>query len=123
MITSAQASQYLAEMLGVSAPSFIVDAVVAEVATAEPAMVAAGYSASMQVMVQSMAVAIKACAGGARRLQSQGAPSGASRSFKNDDKALTLMRRELAALDNASTVADLVGSDPSGAAFMFVVNG
>lgn len=121
MITSAQATQYLAEMLGVSAPSFIVDAAVAEIATAEPAMTAAGYSATKQILVQSMAVAIKACAGGARRIQSQGAPSGASRSFKNDDKALTLMRRELAALDTAGTVAALIGPDPSTSTMFMVV--
>ena len=121
MITSAQATQYLAEMLGVSAPSFIVDAAVAEIATAEPAMIAAGYSATKQILVQSMAVAIKSCAGGARRIQSQGAPSGASRSFKNDDKALTLMRRELTALDTAGTVAALIGPDPSTSTMFMVV--
>ena len=113
MITSAQARQYLDQALGIAVPDFIVDAAVAEVAAAEDAMDAAGYSASKQVMVQSMAVAIKASAGGARRIQSQGAPSGASRSFKNDDKALTLMRRELAALDTAGTVTAIVGPDPA----------
>ena len=121
MITSAQATQYLAEMLGVSAPSFIVDAAVAEIATAEAAMVSAGYSATKQVLVQSMAVAIKSCAGGARRIQSQGAPSGASRSFKNDDKAMTIMRRELASLDTAGIVSSLIGPDPSTSTMFMVV--
>lgn len=121
MITSAQAQQYLDQALGVSVPSFIVDAAVAEVAAAEAAMDAAGYSATKKVLVQSMAVAIKSSAGGARRIQSQGAPSGASRSFKNDDKALTLMRRELAALDTAGTVTAIVGPDPASNTLFMVV--
>lgn len=121
MITSAQARQYLDQALGIAVPDFIVDAAVAEVATAEAAMVAAGYSATKQVLVQSMAVAIKASAGGARRIQSQGAPSGASRSFKNDDKALTLMRKELAAQDTAGTVTAIVGPDPASNTLFMVV--
>lgn len=121
MITSAQARQYLDQALGITVPDFMLDAVVAEVATAEAAMTAAGYSLAKQVMVQSMAVAIKASAGGARRIQSQGAPSGASRSFKNDDKALTLMRRDLAALDTAGTVTAIVGPDPASNTLFMVV--
>lgn len=121
MISTAQATQYLDEILGVAAPSFVVASVVEEVEGAEPAMDAAGYSDSKKVLVQCMAVAIKACAGGARRIQSQGAPSGASRSFKNDDKALSLMRRELAALDTAGTVTALVGPDPAGGTMFMVV--
>ncbi|MBB3193941.1 DUF7370 family protein [Roseateles terrae] len=121
MITSTQATEYLDQALGVSVPSFIVDAAVAEVATAEAAMVAAGYGTSKQVLVQSMAVAIKAAAGSPRRIQSQGAPSGASRSFKNPDGDLTALRRSLAALDTAGTVAAIVGPDPAGSTLFMVV--
>jgi hypothetical protein len=121
VIDSTQATQYLDQALGVSVPQFVVAAAVAEVAVAEPAMIAAGYSASKRVLVQSMAVAIKACAGGARRISSQTAPSGAARSFKNDDTALTLMRRELAALDTAGTVTLIVGSDPATNTLFMVV--
>lgn len=121
MITSAQAQQYLDQALGVGVPSFIVDAAVSEVATAEQAMVDAGYSASVQVLVQSMAVALVAAAGSPRRIASQGAPSGASRSFKNDDKALSALRRSLAALDTAGTVTDIVGPDPAAGAMFMVV--
>lgn len=121
MITSAQARQYLDQALGIAVPDFIVDAAVAEVAAAETAMDAASYSATKKVLVQSMAVAIKASAGSARRIQSQGAPSGASRSFKNIDNALTLMRRELAALDTAGTVAAIVGADPASNTLFMVV--
>lgn len=121
MITSAQARQYLDQALGITVPDFIVDAAVAEIAAGEPAMTAAGYSSTKKVLVQSMAVAIKASAGSARRIQSQGGASGASRSFTNVDNALTLMRRELAALDTAGTVAALIGPDPASNTVFMVV--
>lgn len=123
MITSTQAQQYLDQALGVSVPIFIVEAAVAKVATAEPAMVAAGYSTMDQILIQSMAVAIVASAGAPRRIASQGAASGASRSFKNFDASLTALRRSLAALDTAGTVADLVGVDPETNTLFMVVCG
>lgn len=121
MITSTQAQQYLDQALGVGVPSFIVDAAVAKVATAEAAMVSAGYSEHDQTLIQCMAVALIAAAGSPRRIQSQGAPSGASRSFKNQDGDLSALRRSLANLDTAGTVTDLVGPDPSSPAMMMVV--
>lgn len=123
MITSTQAQQYLDQALGVSVPAFIVEAAVGKVATAEPKMIEAGYSDYDRVMVQCLAVTIIAAAGAPRRLASHSAPSGAGRSFKNFDNDLTALRRSLAALDAAGTVADLVGPDPAASAFMFVVNG
>lgn len=123
MITSTQAQQYLDMVLGVSVPVFIVDAAIARVATVEQAMVDAGYDEYTRTLVQSMAVALVAAAGDPRRLSSQGAPSGASRGFRYKDGDLTALRRSLAALDTAGTVADIVGPDPAASAFMFVVNG
>ncbi len=123
MITSTQAQQYLDSALGVSVPAFLLDAAVARVATAEQAMVDAGYDSHTQILLQCMAVALVAAAGDPRRLSSQGAPSGASRGFKYKDGDLTALRRSLAALDTAGTVAAIVGPDPAGGAFMFVVNG
>lgn len=112
MITVAQAQEYITASLGASVPGFLVQAAIDEVATAEPAMVSAGYSASRQTLVQCMAVAILACMGNPARLQSQGAPSGASRSFKHFDDALTSLRRSLEQQDVAGTVSSIVGQDP-----------
>lgn len=123
MITSAQAAQYLDGALGIVLPGFVVDAAVAEVAVAEPAMTTAGYSATKMVLVQSMAVTIVAAAGDPRRLGSQSAPSGAQRSFKNAEKALSALRRSLAALDTAGTVTDIVGPDPAAGSLFMVVCG
>jgi hypothetical protein len=123
MITSAQAAQYLDGALGIVLPGFIVDAAVGKVATAEAAMVTAGYDVFTQTLVQSMAVTIVAAAGDPRRLQSQSAPSGAGRSFKNAEKALSALRRSLAALDTAGTVTDIVGPDPAAGSLFMVVCG
>lgn len=121
MITTTQATQYLDSMLGVGAPAWLVDAAVTDVATTEPAMIAAGYSAATMVRVQSMAVALIVAAGNPRRVSNQGAASGASRGFKYNDRDLTALRRSLAALDTAGTVSALIGPDPAGAAFLMVV--
>lgn len=121
MISRTQAAEYLEQSLGITLPSFIVGAAVDKVETAEPAMIAAGYSEMDQILVQSMAVTIIASAGMPRRSQSQGAPSGASRSFKNFDNALSALRRSLLALDTACTVTDLVGPDPAAATLLMVV--
>lgn len=84
-------------------------------------MVSAGYSAATQVRIQCMAVAIIAAAGDPRRLASQGAPSGASRSFRTREGDLSALRRALTALDTAGTVTDLVGPDPAAASLFSVV--
>lgn len=121
MITSAQAADYLDLALGVTTSGLFLDAAIARVATAEQAMIDAGYSPSTQTMVQSMAVAIIASAGMPRRIKSQGSPSGASRSFDNYEKSFTALRRTLFGLDTAGTVADLVGPDPATQTLMMVV--
>lgn len=109
------------QALGVTTSGLFLDAAVARVATAEQAMIDAGYSVSTQTMVQCMAVAIIASAGMPRRIKSQAGPSGESRSFDNYEKALTALRRSLAALDTAGTVADLIGPDPATQTLMMVV--
>lgn len=121
MITAAQAAQYLDQSLGVTLPAFVVQAACDKVEAAEPAMLAAGYSESDRVLIQCMAVSLIAGAGAPRRIQSQGAPSGASRSFTNADDAMTALRRSLAALDTAGTVAELIGPDPSQNTLLLVV--
>jgi hypothetical protein len=120
MISRDQAASYLDDTLGISVPSFLLSAAHESVEALEPAMQAAGYSEPTIVRIQAMAVAIVAAAGDPRRIQSQGAPSGASRSFKNSDAPLTALRRSLQALDTAGITAALVGPDPSTGTLLFV---
>lgn len=121
MISAAQATQYLDQALGVGMPAFLVSAAVEKVEAAEAAMIDAGYSDADQTLIQCMAVALVAAGGDPRRISSQGAASGASRSFKYRDSDLTALRRSLAALDTAGTVAQIVGPDPSAQAMLMVV--
>lgn len=117
MITSAQATQYLDQALGVGVPSFLVDAAVAKVSTVD----LSAYSDYDQTMLQCMAVAIIAAAGSPRRIGNQGAASGASRGFKYNDKDLSALRRSLATLDTAGTLTALVGPDPAAVSMFMVV--
>lgn len=119
MITSTQATQYLDQALGVGVPSFLIDAAVSKVATAEAAM--AVYSAFDQILIQSMAVAIIAASGAPRRITTQHAASGAARGFQYNKNDMSALRRSLAALDTDGTVTDLIGPDPSMATLFMVV--
>lgn len=112
MISTTQARQYLDMMLGITVPDYLLSAAVGRVEAAEQAMIDADYDDNKQQLVQGMAVALVAANGAPRRTQSQGAPSGASRSFKYSAEDLTNLRRSLAALDTAGTVVSIVGPDP-----------
>jgi hypothetical protein len=122
MITLAQAQEYISATLGATVPAFLVQAACDQVATTEQTMIDAGYPAFKQVLVQSMAVTLIACAGNPARIQSQGAPSGASRSFKHFDDALSALRKSLAHQDSAGTVANIIGPDPQNDAW-FMASG
>ncbi len=121
MITSAQATQYLDQMLGVGAPSFLVDSAVADVATYETALQAAGYTASTIVRIECISVALLVASGDPKRTSSQHASSGAARSFKFHDGDLSKLRRSLTALDTAGVMADPIGPDPANSGFLMVV--
>lgn len=121
MITTTQAAEYLDKALGVSLPSFVVLAACDKVETVEPAMFEAGYDEMLMTLLQSMAVAIVACGGTLKRVASQGAPSGASRSFKHHDDSLSLMRRRVLAMDTAGTLTAILGPDPAAATLLLVV--
>lgn len=121
MITSAQAAQYLDQMLGVGAPAFLIEAAISDVEDLEQELDDAGYSESAIVRIQCMTVAILVASGDPKRTSSQGAVSGASRSFRFKDGDLSALRRSLAALDTAGVMSDLVGADPAGGATAFVM--
>jgi hypothetical protein len=52
------------------------------------------------------AAALMATSSGARRIKSQGAPSGASRSFDYGDDSITWLRDSLAQLDTSGCTSD-----------------
>lgn len=123
MISLTQARQYLDSSVGASLPDFLVSAVLEEVEALEPAMFDAGYSEAAITQMQCLAVALRAIGGDVRRINSQGAASGASRSFKYraDGADLTAMRRQLEGLDTAGITAALIGADPNANTLLLVV--
>jgi len=121
VITAAQAQSYLDQALGVGVPAFLVELAITKVATAEAAMDAAGYSETDKTLIQLIAVTLIASLGAPRRITSQHAPSGASRSFQYGKGDLTALYRLLASLDTAGTVTGLVPPDPATSTLFMVV--
>jgi hypothetical protein len=119
-VTSGNLKQYLSDVLGVTVPEFIIQAAIDKVETVHP-LLDSTYAEHDALLIEYMSAAIICCAGAPRRIQSQGAASGASRSFSNDAKALSALRRSLAELDTAGITAPLVGADPSTSSMFLVV--
>jgi len=121
IVSQGEVKQYMDYALGITLPEFIVQAAMDKFETVETALDDAGYSDADKTLMAAMAITIIACAGAPRRIQSQGAPSGASRSFKNIDNALSALRRSLLGLDTAGVLTDLIGPDPAMATVFMVV--
>lgn len=121
MITNAQAAEYMATSYGIAVPSFILDAAISQVASVESAMISAGYTPAAIVLMQAMAVTLIATANGApQRIQSQGAPSGASRSFFNDPKAMLKLQQALEDQDPLAILGPIIGYGNGGALFAVI---
>lgn len=121
MITSAQAREYLDTALGITVPGFILTTAVARLNSIEDQLEAAGYDEPTLMLIQCMCVALIAASGAPRRTASQGAPSGASRSFRYTDGDLSALRRSLAELDTAGVTAGIIGADPAAAGLLMIV--
>ena len=119
--TNGDVIEYLDMVLGIKVPESVVTLAVGKVSAHEASLVSAGYSSNDQALIALYSAVIISAAGAPRRIQSQSAPSGASRSFKNDDKALSQLRQSLRALDTAGVMTDAVGPDPAGASMFMVV--
>lgn len=91
-------STFLAE-LGYSLPSVALNAITSRVNDIASCMDAAGYDDTTAGMIQLYAAALMAISTGARRLASQGAPSGASRSFQYNDDGVRWLRDSLEQMD------------------------
>lgn len=121
MITTDEALAYLTE-LGLTLPTTIIECLIAKAETATPCMVEAGYSDCDQKLALLYLVGMLSISSGGRRIRSQGAPSGASRSF--DYGSLTdqmrQLRNALQIIDPAGCTGALQPSEPSGRAALFI---
>ncbi|MDU6451274.1 MAG: hypothetical protein E6543_04480 [Enterobacter hormaechei] len=85
-----------------------------------------GYSipgALLAKLILMYAAALMATSSGARRIKSQGAPSGASRSFEYGDDGITWLRDSLARLDTSGCTGELPISAGNSVGLFMVVGG
>lgn len=119
MITSADLTAYLTE-LGYTLPPAMLDCLLAQAETARPCMAGAGYNECAQDLAVTYLAAMLSISSGARRIRSQAAPSGASRSFDYAGDQLKQLRQALAIVDPSGCTTALQPADPNGAAALFV---
>ncbi|EAO3019236.1 hypothetical protein OUL81_000492 [Salmonella enterica] len=121
-ITADQINAFLSE-LGYSIPAALLDPILCRVNSITDCLAANEYDDCTQTLILMYAAALMCMSSGARRLKSQGAPSGASRSFEYGEDAATWLRESLNQLDTAGCTANLPISAGGGVGFFRVVGG
>lgn len=74
----------------------------------EECLVGSGLSDSQVTLVQAYAAALMCGAGGGAQIASQGAPSGASRSFRYGPDGIDKLLDKIAVLDTAGCLTSLI---------------
>ena len=98
--------QFLGE-LGYSIPVALLEPILCVVNKIIPCLNGAGYDDCSAKLILMYAAALMATSSGARRIKSQGAPSGASRSFEYGDDSINWLRDSLAKLDTSGCASEL----------------
>lgn len=121
-ITAADVKAFLAE-LGYSIPDALLTPILCRVNSIIPCMDAAGYDDCTQQLIMLYAAALMSASSGARRIKSQGAPNGASRSFDYGDDAISWLRDSLSALDTNGCTGELPITAGSSVGLFITVGG
>nr|WP_310616688.1 hypothetical protein [Pantoea cypripedii] len=121
-ITAEDVKSLLTE-LGYTIPDVLLTPILDEVNGIDACLEGAGYSTSAQTLIKLYAAALMSASSGARRIKSQGAPSGASRSFDYRDDGLSDLRTALSLADTSGCTASLPISAGQSAGFFMVVGG
>lgn len=121
-ITAADVQQFLSE-LGYSIPGALLDPILCVVNKIIPCLEGAGYDECSAKLILMYAAALMATSSGARRIKSQGAPSGASRSFDYGEDSITWLRNSLSQLDMSGCTGELPISAGNTVGFFDVVGG
>lgn len=121
-ITAADVQQFLGE-LGYAIPGSLLEPILCRANSIIPCMVGAEYDDCSQKLILMYAAALMSASSGARRIKSQGAPSGASRSFDYGDDGITWLRDSLAQLDTSGCTGELPISAGSSVGLFLVVGG
>jgi hypothetical protein len=104
-ITADDVNAYLSE-LGYTIPAAVLTPILCRVNSIIPCIEGAGYDECTQQLILLYCAALMATTSGARRIKSQGAPNGASRSFDYGDN-LELLSDALKKLDPNGCTSDL----------------
>lgn len=121
-ITPADVQAFLSE-LGYAIPASLLTPILCQVNKIIPCMVGAGYEDCTQQLIMLYAAALMSASSGARRIKSQGAPSGASRSFDYGEDSITWLRESLEKMDTSGCTDDLPISAGSSVGLFMVVGG
>lgn len=121
-VTAADVQAFLGE-LGYSIPGALLEPMLCVVNKIIPCLQAADYDECTASLILIYATALIATSSGARRIKSQSAPSGASRSFEYGDDAVVWLRNSLAKLDTNGCTGELPIDVSGGVGFFDVVGG
>ncbi len=121
-LTPEDVQAFLAE-LGYSIPSSLLTPILCRVNSIIDCLDGAGYDDCTQTLIMMYAAALMSASSGARKIKSQSAPSGASRSFEYGDDSITWLRDSLAALDISGCTGVLPITVGSSVGFFDVVGG
>lgn len=121
-LTPEDVQAFLAE-LGYSIPSSLLTPILCRVNSIINCLDGAGYDDCSKTLIMMYAAALMSASSGARKIKSQSAPSGASRSFEYGDDSITWLRDSLAALDTSGCTGVLPITVGSSVGFFDVVGG
>jgi hypothetical protein len=121
-ITAADVKAFLAE-LGYSIPDALLTPILCRVNSIIECMDGAGYDDCTQQLILLYAAALMSASSGARRIKSQGAPNGASRSFDYGDGSIAWLRDSLSSLDTNGCTEVLPITAGNSVGFFDVVGG
>lgn len=121
-ITPADVKSLLTE-LGYTIPDALLTPILCSVNKIDDCLDGAGYDECTQTLIKLYAASLMSASSGARRIKSQGTPSGASRSFEYGEDSTTWLRDSLSTLDTAGCTASLPISAGANVGFFMVVGG
>jgi len=106
--------------LGFSVPDTVLNLLLEQAAAASVCMDGAGYTDSVQKLLLIYAVTRLAALSGAKKLSSQSAPSGASRSFTYDAAGTDHLYRQIQSWDTNECLSSLPMSGSAVGLFLVV---
>ncbi|HHE3491193.1 TPA: DUF7370 family protein, partial [Pasteurella multocida] len=93
--------------LGYSVPNAVLSLIIERVEKKDSELNNAGYDDTTLSLIKLYSIALLVISQGGRKLSSQGAPSGASRSFTYDQDSFKRLKSLLANLDKSGVMNDL----------------